>query len=196
MKKRKSELGELYKSLWGYIKESREFIFIVVGVFAFFCLVGFFVAPPDSVNDMIREILQDILKQTEGLSNFQLITFIFFNNLKSSFFGLILGLGAGIFPVISTISNGYILGFVGNLSVGSSGIWSLWRILPHGIFELPAVFISLGLGLKLGVLVVSKKKKGELKKNFINSLRVFLFVVVPLLIIAAIIEGTLISLTG
>ena len=57
---------------------------------------------------------------------------------------------------------------------------------------MPAVFISLGLGLKLGMFIFSKKPGLELRKRFFESLNVFLFIVVPLLIIAAIIEGILI----
>jgi len=39
------------------------------------------------------------------------------------------------------------------LSVGIEGYGILWRLVPHGIFELPAVFISLGLGIKLGTFI-------------------------------------------
>ena len=70
----------------------------------------------------------------------------------------------------------------------------LWRIFPHGIFELPAVFISLGLGLKLGTFIFQRNKLKAFAEFFWNSLRVFLFIVLPLLIIAAIIEGSLIFL--
>jgi len=72
----------------------------------------------------------------------------------------------------------------------------LWRILPHGIFELPAVFIALGMGLKFGGFIFQKEKIKSLREYFWNSLRVFLFVVLPLLIIAGIIEGTLIFFSG
>ena len=92
--------------------------------------------------------------------------------------------------------NGYVLGFVAYLVVNSDGILVLWRLFPHGIFELPAIFISLGLGLKVGTFIFQKKKFESLKKYSLNSLRVFLFIVLPLLIIASIIEGSLIYLSG
>jgi len=91
--------------------------------------------------------------------------------------------------------NGYLLGFVAMLSAKSQGIFILWRILPHGIFELPAIFISLGIGLRLGTYAFQKKKVSF--KNWIfSSLRVFILIVLPLLIVAAIIEGALIALSG
>jgi stage II sporulation protein M len=106
--------------------------------------------------------------------------------------GLILGIFFGIFPLLIAMFNGYVLGFVANESVKANGVLILWKLFPHGIFELPAVFISLGLGIVLASKLF--KKKGKLAKDFIEIIRIFLFVVVPLLVIAAIIEGTLIFL--
>tara|TARA_Y100000034_G_C6716675_1_gene316852 strand:- start:368 stop:697 length:330 start_codon:yes stop_codon:yes gene_type:complete len=103
-----------------------------------------------------------------------------------------LGIFLGIFSFLILIVNGYVLGFVASKSVAVEGILVLWRLLPHGIFEIPAVMISAGLGLKLGAYLFVKHKKGDFKQWLLNSLRVFLFIVVPLLIIAAIIEGILI----
>jgi len=57
---------------------------------------------------------------------------------------------------------------------------------------LPAIFLSFGLGIKLGTFILQKKKIESFKDYFLNSLRVFFFVILPLLIVAAIIEGVLI----
>ena len=70
----------------------------------------------------------------------------------------------------------------------------MWRLLPHGIFELPAIILSIGIGLKLGVEIWKKDSWNVLKRNIIESLRFFIFIIMPLLVIAAIIEGLLISL--
>ena len=75
-------------------------------------------------------------------------------------------------------------------AVSLEGILTLWKLFPHGIFEIPAVIISLGLGLRLGITLMFKTKK--FKKESFSSLLVFLLVVTPLLIIAAIIEGFLV----
>jgi stage II sporulation protein M len=68
------------------------------------------------------------------------------------------------------------------------------NLLPHGIFELPAIFISFGMGLKFGTFLFYKEKMKKFAEFFSNSLRVFVFVILPLLVIAAIIEGSLIFL--
>lgn len=190
--KNKFNLKEEYKVSWNYIKESRNFIYSVIGVFFAFTLIGFFAPASETLTRIIMEFIANLLKQTEGMSHFELIRFIFLNNLQSSFFGMLTGMLLGIFPVFAAVGNGYLLGFVAKISVESEGIFILWRILPHGIFELPAIFISLGLGLKLGSFVFQKKK--SFRELFFNSLKVFFYIVLPLLIIAAVIEGSLISL--
>lgn len=191
---RKFSLRDQYKKSWEYIKESKNFIWIVVGLFFLFSIIGFVIPAPSSLSQIISGYIQDVVNQTKNLQLAELISYIFFNNVKSSFFGLILGILLGIFPAFVAVFNGYILGFVSNETVKTNGALILWRLLPHGIFELPAVFISLGMGVKLGSIIFEKKRK--FKQNLIDALRVFIFIVVPLLIIAAVIEGSLIILFG
>jgi stage II sporulation protein M len=175
-----------------FIKESKVFIYSITGIFFLFVMIGFFVPPPEAISDQILKFIEELLKKTQDLSQFELIKFIFFNNIQSSFFGMILGVLLGLFPVIFAISNGYVLGFVASVSVDIGGIFILLRLFPHGIFELPAIFISLGLGLKIMTFIFEKNKLKTLKIYIKNSLRTFLFIVIPLLIIAAVIEGSLI----
>ena len=53
-----------------------------------------------------------------------------------------------------------------------------------------------GLGIKFGTFIFKKNKKDAFKEYLINCLRVFIFVIIPLLIIAAIIESSLIIFLG
>ena len=65
-------------------------------------------------------------------------------------------------------------------------------IVPHGIFELPALIISLALGFYLCEVVVTyvrKNTKGFVGAALKNIARVFLFWVVPLLMVAAATEA-------
>jgi stage II sporulation protein M len=199
MKKRKKgikkKLGffkKTYSDVWDYIGESKIFILIVTLLFFIFVLIGFVVPAPDIFKEMILEYINNILERTQGLSFFELLNFIFLNNIKSAFFGMVFGIFFGVFPVIVTLVNGYFLGYVSYLSVKAGGIVSLLSLLPHGIFELPAIFISLGLGLKLGGAAFNKNPGKSFTIFFINSIKVFVFLIIPLLIIAAIIESFLI----
>jgi stage II sporulation protein M len=136
------------------------------------------------------------LAKTQGMSSFEMVSFIFFNNLGVGFMGLIYGFVLGIFPILSIFANGYVVGYVSSSAISSSGISSLLNLLPHGIFELPAIFISFGMGIKFGTFIFYKEKMKNFTEFFANSLRVFIFVVLPLLVVAAIIEGILISFLG
>ena len=200
-KKQKSGKKEIffakkYSECWNYIKESRNFIYAIIGIFFGFSFVSFFLPVPEQIVLQILKFIEEILSKTDGMNQFELTKFIFLNNIQSSFTGMLFGVFLGIFPVVVAMLNGYILGFVALLSVSSDGFSVLWRLFPHGIFELPAVFISLGLGLKLGTFMFQKNKSEAFRKYLFNSINVFLLFVIPLLIAAAVIEGSLIYLAG
>lgn len=189
---RKNFLEENYRGSWQYLKESRIFIYAAVFFFFFFILIGAFVPAPEIIEARIFEFIEELLQKTEGMSHLELVRFLFLNNAQSAFFGMISGIVLGIFSLMVIIVNGYLLGFVAIRTINAEGILTLWRLVPHGIFELPALFISVGLGLKLGSFIFREKKWSSLKDYLSKSLRVFVFVVIPLLIIAALIEGSLI----
>jgi stage II sporulation protein M len=193
-KNKKDFFKKNYIQSWKYIKESKHFIYFIIILFLFFSLLGFFVPAPENISAYILEFIEELLRKTEGMSWGELMRFIFLNNIQGSFFGMIFGILLGVFPLMSVIANGYLLGFVAAKSVQSEGILILWRLFPHGIFEISALFISLGMGLRLGTFIFQKKKLKSLQRYIWESLRVFLFVVIPLLIIAAIIEGSFIFL--
>lgn len=177
-----------------YIKESAGFIWIGVLVFVIGTWIGFYLPGRFvELDEILRNTLRDIFLQAEGLNGFELTIFILQNNLQSAFVAVLTGIFLGIFPVLTSIVNGILIGYVSNVVVSEVGFLNLWRLIPHGIFELPAVFISIGLGIKLGFSIFSKNSGKEFSKNFYQSMNAFLVVVFPLLILAAIIEGLLIA---
>lgn len=190
--KKEFNLFEEYKKSWKYIKESKKFIYLSIGIFSFFLFIGYFIPAPEFISKEIMKFFREIIEQIQDMSQYEIIEFIISNNVRGSFLIILFGVLFGLFPIISTISNGYLLGFSALLAVKSGGILAIWNIFPYGIFELPAIFISLGIGIKLGTFIFQKKKLDSFVNYLINSLRIFLLIIVPLLIIAGIIEGTLI----
>ncbi len=187
-----SFLAYNYKKCWEFLREIRWYFFASLAIFVFFFLVGF--AYPMFFREEIIDILSNLGSSIEGKDTASIITFIFFNNTQASFFAFASGIVIAIFPVLVLIFNGYLLGFVGNAVVAQEGLGELLKILPHGIFELPAIFFSTAIGIKIGVDMFRKDKGKMLKHNYSEGLRFFISVVIPLLIIAAIIEGVLIAL--
>ena len=178
------------RGAFSYLGGSGDFIWIMVAVFLYGMILGFLL--PGSFG-FLDSLLAELVMRIEGMNVFELVSYIFFNNAGSAFTGLLFGIFLGIFPIGVALFNGIVLGYVFRGVLEVSGLGEFWRILPHGVFELPAVFISLGLGLRLGMFVFYERKWSELKKRLIHSLIIFLGVVVPLLIIAAFIEGLLIA---
>ena len=184
---------KIYKQIWRYLKECRTYFLIVSIIFLASLLIGY-VFPVFFV-DLIQELLKKLAGEAAGLGFFQLLVFILENNIMTAFVGMVFGILL-VFPVLIVLLNGYVLGFVMNKTSEVAGSLVLFRLLPHGVFELPALIISLGLGLRIGMFIFHKNKKKDLKYALENSLRVFLFVVIPLLVVAGFIEAWLIVFLG
>lgn len=191
--KRKQGLQQFGEGAWSYLKASRGFVLTSFIVFTISVFAGFFGVDYLSFLDAL---IADIFAKVEGLSGTSLIIFIFYNNVMSSFFALFLGAFFGVFSFFNILLNGTVVGYVIALASETHGIGIVWRLIPHGIFELPAIFISTGLGLKLGMSFFMPNRIKTLKERFMGSVKVFVSIVIPLLIIAAIIEGLLITLSS
>jgi len=188
MKKEKT-LKDIYKESWNFILESRKQIYFAIIIFFLFALFGFFVPASPDLKKIIYEKLREIMLMFEGLNVFETIWLIFSNNLYVSFISIVFGLLIGVVPLLIIIFNGYIIGFVLSEAASVGGASVLLKIIPYGIFELSAVLISIGLGLKIGKTFFTKEKTLDVFKK---SLRVFVLFAVPLLFIAAIIEGIMV----
>ncbi len=183
-------LAKQYKECWGFLKENLNYVITAFFIFVFFGLVGFIF--PVFFEKEISVLIEKMVAMFDGVGLLETILKIFLNNLKASSLMILFGGVLGLLPLIAAISNGYILGFVARRAVSSEGIFILWKLFPHGIFELPAVILSIGIGLKLGVDILKKDGWKFFKKDFLKAMKFFLFVVVPLLIVAGIIEGVLV----
>jgi len=184
----------VYKKCCGFLRESKVYFLIISILFLFSILIGcifpiFFV-------ELIAEFIKKIFEQTAGMDFWQLLIFILQNNIMTAFIGMMLGVLIGVFPIINTMMNGYVVGFVMNKAAEVGGAVVMWRLIPHGLFEIPALIISLGLGLRLGMFIFAKNKKKDFIYALENSFRVFLFVVIPLLLIAGLVETALIFFIG
>jgi uncharacterized membrane protein SpoIIM required for sporulation len=114
------------------------------------------------------------------------------NNITVSFITFAGGISGGFLTVYSLIFNGVLLGAVGTacaLNDMSIPLWSF--VAPHGVLELPAIFIAGGAGLRLaqGLLFPGLLSRSDsLAKAGGEAVRL-LVGVVPVLIVAGLIEG-------
>lgn len=115
------------------------------------------------------------------------------NNITVSFLTFLYGLlTAGLGTVFMLVFNGVLIGAVGTacwLGDMSLPLWSF--VAPHGILELPAIFIAGGAGLRLaqGLLFPGLLSRSDsLVKSGGEAVRL-LMGTVPILVIAGLIEG-------
>jgi uncharacterized membrane protein SpoIIM required for sporulation len=114
------------------------------------------------------------------------------NNIAVCFVTFAWGITAGVLTVFSLVFNGFLMGMVGTacgLNQMSLSLWSF--VAPHGVIELPAIFIAGGAGLRIaqGMLFPGLlTRQASLAKAGGEAVRL-LMGIVPMLIVAGSIEG-------
>jgi uncharacterized membrane protein SpoIIM required for sporulation len=84
--------------------------------------------------------------------------------------------------------------FAGQMPAMGASPWLFLAtfVLPHGFVELPAAIIATGMALRLGAAVISRPANMSLTQGVLlalaDFLKVFLFLVLPLLVVAACLE--------
>lgn len=189
--KEKDNLKKSYSSCKNFLVNSKSYILFSIYLFIFAVMFGVFYNAPQDIAQKLLDYLQQIVAQFEGLNLPQTILYIFWNNLSVCMITIFSGILLCIFPFVLALSNGFILGFVIKHAVNLNGLAVVWRLFPHGIFELPAIIISLALGFRLGVEIFTKR---EIKNNLKEIFMIIALIIIPLLFIAAIIEGSLVFL--
>lgn len=155
-------------------------LFFLSSVFGYFNIIGK-ISPElsNSLNQQIIKSVEEIVKQTENLGPLELVAFIMTNNIKTAFFGVVFGIFFAIFPLVIVLFNGYVLGFVAynavNSPINEIGIFILWRLFPHGIFEIPAILIGIALGIRIGTFPFYIKDKAKGFLALLLSLIIFIF---------------------
>ncbi|PIN69468.1 hypothetical protein COV93_05300 [Candidatus Woesearchaeota archaeon CG11_big_fil_rev_8_21_14_0_20_43_8] len=175
----------------------------LVSLMFFVMLISFLVGVifPHAFKATIDSIVNSLVDKILGKGFIEITSFIILNNLKSALFVLLLGFTV-IVPFFSATVNGFIIGIVAMDKMTEAGPLVFMKIIPHGIFEIPALCLSMAFGLRIGLalwikafgLRSKKKREGIVKSAFKEAFIVYIFLVVPLLVLAGLIEGFLIVL--
>lgn len=117
---------------------------------------------------------------------------IMINNIKVSFAAIAGGMTAGLATAYILLVNGLLIGTVGTL-VGQNNLaipfWAF--VFPHGALELPAIFLAGGAGFLLAkaILFPGKYRRADALKVYGMQAANLVFGIVPMLVIAGMIEG-------
>lgn len=199
-----------YKKQYEFYRNHLRFWFL-------WCLLAFFVAAvvssvlftmnPDQAKAVISRFIQQAMEsgmidETGEISTIMLLI----NNVRATITSTVFGFIPFLFlPAWTILSNGAMTGAAyamtassgGDISVPHTMLQMAAGILPHGIFEIPAFL----LGASMGVLICRnilcrlvlelRPRVIPWKYMFANIARVYLTIVIPALIIAALIENNI-----
>jgi uncharacterized membrane protein SpoIIM required for sporulation len=176
----KEHLKAHYWKIWQDLKETRKFIFAVIALF----LLGNVLAWLNpQLSENIVAMFIEYFKTFQDKTLPQLTLAIFLNNATVALFAIVFGLFFGLLPVLAAVVNGVAVGAV----LAMSPI-NLFKLLPHAIFELPAIFIAWGLGLWCAGWLVHAPRWKTAKARMKRSLNIYASLLLPMLVVAAVLE--------
>lgn len=145
----------------------------------------------------IQELSQVIPSSVNVLSpGWSPFLYILGHNLRATVFIFLIGLASfGTLSMLTYLLNTAIVGAVLSLTnvIGLSA-WrvGLFGLLPHGIFELPALVLSASCVFYIAIILVTPRNNKSLSEATIEAIaesaRIFVGIIFPLFILAAAIE--------
>ncbi len=139
--------------------------------------------------------LQDLLQEWPLFSTGGMIA-VWWQNIRALLIGMVLGaISLSILGMIPALATAGVLGFMMGL-VNLNGIPTLTFfagfILPHGLFEIPAIVIATAAILQSGALQATPTTGKSIGEAWITSFgewaKIMVGVVIPLLFVAAAVE--------
>ncbi len=166
-----------------------SYSWVVMNVPAYFDL------GPDNITE-IRTFLAENLNNLDSLGERLPAPVLFYHNVRTTVTFLLLGLvsfgtlGLTLF-IVNVALVGGVLGAASLVGYSPLAVFAV-GILPHGIFELSAVFLATAAMLKAGAQLVTPQADKSLGEILLISLadwfRIFVGIAIPLLAIAAVVE--------
>lgn len=169
-------------------------LFFIVSVFFGFVL---YTADPASADAILEEFSKKVLEAgvvdevTGSISVFALLQ----NNWMAMLSTVVLGfIPFLLLPALSLFSNGVLMGILAGVYCSADDLslgMYLAGILPHGIFEIPALLLSSACGIYLCLSAsrfILNRSSVSMVQLICDLLRVLLFIVAPMTVAAAAIE--------
>lgn len=189
---------------WGFptaIQRNFGCIALATGLFLFGGIVAWWYAWQDPTflslvvpDYLIKKVQEDrqlwmgSIVGVEPLASTNIMT----NNISVSFAAVSGGITAGLYTTFLLVYNGLSIGAVATLVGQNNLAYPFWAfVFPHGALELPAIFFAGGAGFLIARAIVfpGKYKRGDAIKFYGTQAAQLVLGIVPMLVIAGIIEG-------
>jgi len=172
---------------------------LVIGIIA--GIVTNYVLPVEVNNKITSEFIGSTFDQLEGKhTHWDYSEYLFLHNFRVNLMVVLTGVLTSLIPLFVVTLNGYAVGYLGAFMGKEKGLfWVLATLLPHGIFEFPAHILSGIIGIQLTFDARPHIRNIDIKSVGVvicKALWLYMSRVVPLLIIAAVIEGGAMTWTG
>jgi uncharacterized membrane protein SpoIIM required for sporulation len=194
--------------IWQFYRQDYPRIFrqflpyttVATAIFLLGAIAGlcFSLADPDYMRAFIGPTMMSSIERHEMWTHSivsikpQASSAIMTNNLTVSFMAFAAGITAGIGTLYMMFFNGMMIGVIGIACATYGMSVALWSFVsPHGVLELPAIFIAGGAGLRLARALLFPgllSRRDSLAVGGTEAVRL-LVGVIPMLIIAGTIEA-------
>jgi len=171
----------------------KRWLFVAIFLFGIGLILG--LATPASINGLLSEdvaALEELAEFLAPLPQSTVLVFILIKNVSAVLISFVLSPIFCLVPVIALIVNGWLIGLVSSIVIQEKSLgYLLAGLLPHGIFELPALIMAQAVALSFGTALIlalfKKERRNLLLPNLKQNLR-YLIVALALFLPAAIIE--------
>ena len=198
-----NELRKFYTESYPQVfRETFPQTMLAFGVFLVTALAAFALTmhDPSFAHRMLGAQMMDTIEKREMWTH-SIVTVkplaasaIMTNNLSVSFTTFALGITAGIGTAWMMVVNGLLLGVIGAATWHAGMAEQLWSfVAPHGVLELPAIFIAGGAGFEIarGMLFPGLLPRRESLALAGGRAARLVLGTIPMLIVAGTIEGFL-----
>lgn len=171
----------------------RRWLLVAIFLFGIGLLAG--LATPISTDDLLAEdtaALGELIDFFGLLPQSSALVFIFIKNVTAVLTSFVFSPIFCLAPIMALSFNGWLIGLVSTVVIEQESLgYLLAGLLPHGIFELPALIMGEAAALSFGAAVVmavfQRARRKELLPNLKQNLK-YLVIAGALFLPAAIIE--------
>ena len=118
------------------------------------------IAAPEEVRQLVERDFEEYYSANPAQS---FAAQVWTNNARVSAFAIVSGVLLGVVPAYLLVTNAVNVGVSGGLMAANDRAGLFFGLItPHGLLELTAVFIAVGVGLRLGWAVVDPGPRGRL----------------------------------
>ena len=198
-------LREEYRAAFRFLREQKRLLLWLTAAFLSAVLLSggalwlVFGGDPTLLEELMRQVNELFASKgiADGAGKIDAFR-LFLSNFWASSLALLYGLFPFLFlPVLLLLFNAVLIGAVAAaaLRLGLPAPALLASLLPHGVFELPALLISCAMGMMLCRSIVRRILRRPEPRRFLGLVhelvRISVLIVVPLLAVAAVIESYL-----